>query len=281
MRYRPYGRAGQTLSALTLALGDKPDGDPARIKLVYAALESGVNGFELRGPEAAPALGKALQAVERNLVLIWLRLTGAEPLDRDDVVAAIEGPLLAGRLSWLDVVIVDGPGRLAPDGWAALATAVEAQRIGAVGVAGEGVDAALKRPEVEVLGSPYHLGSVWADRHRLLTAVKSGRTVIGHGFHPQFGAPGATAAVKRGLFGRALKPASIERTGGYEFLTRTPGWKADEICLGFALTEPSLATIVVEPQTPEDVERLAAVTERELPTGLAAQIEMARFAEVG
>jgi hypothetical protein len=43
------------------------------------------------------------------------------------------------------------------------------------------------------------------------------------------------------------------------------------------MTEPSLATIQIEAVRPEVIERLAAVPDRELPTGIAAQIEMARI----
>ena len=281
MRYRSFGLVGQTVSAITLALGDKPDSDAQRVRLIHAALEAGINGFELRTAAAAEALGRALQAVERRMVLVMLRIGGTAPLDGEALLAAIETPLLAGRFSLLDAVVVDNPARITDDGWRTLRTAVEARRVGLLGVAGEDVDAALVRPEVTLLAAPYHLASVWADRHRLLTAVQTGRTVLGHGYHPQFGRDGAKAGepAKRGLFGALRKPAGIERVGGYDFLRRTPGWGADEICLAFALTEPALASIVVEPITVEVLEALAATPEREMPTGLAAQIEMARFAE--
>ena len=93
-------------------------------------------------------------------------------------------------------------------------------------------------------------------------------------------APGA-AAPSRGLFSFSKKPPPIEKTGGYEFMRRTPGWSPDEICLAYALTEPALASVLIEAFTPEDVERRAAGAERERPTGMPAQIEMARFAAQG
>ena len=280
MRYRPFSRTGQTISAVTLALGDRPESAAARTRLIYAALESGVNGFELREPGAAEVLGRALESLERRMVVLMLRLTGTDRLDRDAVVAAIEQPLLAGRLVCFDAVIVETPARLTADGWKALEAAREAGRLRAIGAAGEDVDAALRRPQLDILGSPYHLGSDWRDRNRIKTAAESGRSVIGHGFHPKLAAHVVDdPAPRRGLFGLGRKPTSIERAHGYEFLRCTPNWQADEICLAYALTEPCLATIVIEPAAPEDVERLAAVCERELPTGVAAQIEMARFAQ--
>ena len=279
MRYRPFGVAGQTVSAVTLPLGERPDGEAARVRLVYAALEAGVNGFELRDPCAAHALGQALQVVERRMLVLSLRIGGAQTLDRAAVLTAVEQPLLAGRLQRFDAVIVQDPRRLTEDGWGALAAVRDAHRARLIGVAGEGLDAALKRPEPDLLVSPYHLSSGWADRNRMALATSAKRTVIGEGYHPTFAAAAAgRAAPRRGLFGLFQKPAPIEKVDGYGFLRRTPNWAADEICLAFALTEPSLASIVLDTATPEDVERLAAVTERELPTGLSAQIEMARFA---
>lgn len=280
MRYRPLGRTGQTISAVTLALGERPEAEPARTRLIYAALESGMNAFQLREPGAAGVLGRALQALERRMAVVMLRLSGPHRLDRDAVVSAIEQPLLAGRFGRFEAVVVDAPARLTEDGWAALEAALDAGRVRAVGVSGEGVSTAIARPLVEVFGCAYHLGSEWADRNRIRTAVEAGCSVIGEGYHPRFDDKGAAASAappRRGLFGLGRKPSAIERVDGYEFLARTPGWRADEICLAFALTEPSLATVVIEATTPEDVERLAAVCEREMPTGLAAQVEMARF----
>ena len=75
-------------------------------------------------------------------------------------------------------------------------------------------------------------------------------------------------------FGAADPLADV---GGYEFLSKTPGWSGEDICLGYALTEPSLSTVRITADTRADVERLAAVVERDLPNGVCAQIEMARF----
>ena len=283
MRYRPFGVAGQTVSAVTVPLGERPESEAARLRLIYAALEAGVNGFELRDPSAAAALGQALQVVERRMLVVTLRVGGAGPLTADAVLAAVEQPLLAGRLQRFDAVTVQDAQRLTEDGWRTLSTMREAARVRLLGVAGEGVDAVLARAEPDLLVTPYHLGSAWSERNRMAKAAAARRTVIGEGYHPSLQADeveSARAAVaRRGLFGLFQRPAPIEKLDGYEFLRRTAGWAADEICLAHALTEPTLASVVLDAATPDDVERLAAVTDRELPTGLSAQIEMARFAQ--
>ena len=45
MRYRPFGQAGQAVSALTLSLGprDIAQGPEAGRELIYSALEAGIN----------------------------------------------------------------------------------------------------------------------------------------------------------------------------------------------------------------------------------------------
>ena len=83
------------------------------------------------------------------------------------------------------------------------------------------------------------------------------------------------APPKPSLWRRRTDP--LDDVGGYEFLHNTRGWSGEEICLGYALTEPSLATVQVITTKRDKLEALAAVVERDLPTGCAAQIEMARF----
>ena len=280
MRYRPFGVVGQTVSAVTVPLGERPESEAARLRLIYAALEAGVNAFELRDPTAAPALGQALQVIERRMLVVSLRIGGAQRLDQAALLSAVEQPLLSGRLQRFDAVVVEDPHRLTEDGWRALAAVRDAGRTRLVGVAGEGVAEAMARTEPDLLVTPYHLSSAWTARNRMVEAAAARRTLVGEGYHPTFEnvAAAGPSPPRRGLFGLFQKPASIEKVSGYDFLRRTPGWAADEICLAFALTEPSLASVLLDASTPEDVERLAAVTERELPTGLSAQIEMARFA---
>jgi hypothetical protein len=68
--------------------------------------------------------------------------------------------------------------------------------------------------------------------------------------------------------------------GGYAFLQDTTGWTTEDICLAYALTEPAFATVQVEAWRADAVERLALVCDKDLPTSVAAQIEMARFGQI-
>jgi hypothetical protein len=84
----------------------------------------------------------------------------------------------------------------------------------------------------------------------------------------------AEAATKPGWFKRGSPLAGV---GTYAFLERTPGWNVEQLCLGYALTEPSLATVQVRVHDREHLASLAETAERDLPAAISAQIEMARF----
>ncbi len=288
MRYRPLGVTGRTVSAVTLVFGDEPKGDAARLKLVYAALESGVNSFELRSadPDVARALGKGLLAVEREMAVVSLRIPWEARSGRDAVMGPVEGALLASRLGYLDLLILDDWPQLDMELLQALGAAKASDRVTCVGASGEAFDRGRHRAEIDALVCAYNLQAGWPERNRIRNAVERGKFVIGEDSYPDLGAKpspavDSAAPAGRGLFNFSKKSPPIEKTGGYEFMRRTPGWSPDEICLAYALTEPALASVVIEAVTPEDVERLAAVPDRELPTGMPAQIEMARFAAHG
>jgi hypothetical protein len=96
----------------------------------------------------------------------------------------------------------------------------------------------------------------------------------------QTAAPSPSAPKKRGLFGAiigAAEPDPLAGTGTYAFLHETRNWTAEELCLAYALLEPAVSTVLVRAHEPERLAALAAVPDRDLPPGIAAQVEMARF----
>ncbi|HWU78574.1 MAG TPA: hypothetical protein VN158_00710, partial [Caulobacter sp.] len=129
---------------------------------------------------------------------------------------------------------------------------------------------------ITAVSSPFNLSSGWAERHRIRHASQQDFAVIGEDFWPQaLREGGEMAGPKPSLWRRRSDP--LADIGGYEFLHATQGWSGEDICLGYALTEPSLSTVRITADTRAEVERLAAVVERDLPNGVCAQIEMARF----
>lgn len=285
MRYRPFGNAGVAVSAISLRLEDQP-----RLKagdwrgLIYAALESGINSFEFDGvsPALMDGAAEALAGVERRLLFVgWrLRAQGDRALKAQAVHDMIDQALDRTGLGHIDLATLDDPD--ASDFPAETLEQLKALRaarlIRLLGLSGGGdrFDDHAASGLFDAMATPFNLASGWAERNRVRAAMTREMAVIGLDFWPQ-----ALREERRGflpkpsLWRRRVDP--LADVGGYDFLHATHGWTAQQICLAYALTEPSLATVQITADSPAELEALAAVAERDLPTGCSAQIEMARF----
>jgi aryl-alcohol dehydrogenase-like predicted oxidoreductase len=297
VRYRPFGRSGVVVSAITLVIGEDlaRRGQTRCREMVEAALELGVNAFHIETPQpdAAIALGEAVSVLERNLVFVSMNLglgRGRTGMVRDFSPEAlsqmIEQTLRVSNLGYLDQVMLDDPGEdeLPQKSLAALKSLRSAGRVNLLGVAGtdDAMDAYLSTGQFDVLATPYGITSGWKERNRMRAAVEQDMAIMAYDWFPEgLNTPRKaeqTAPQKRGFFGKVFEePDPFEGIGGYSFLHRTSNWTAEEICLGFTLTEPAVSSAWVEPRDLAHLESLADVPDRDLPPGLGAQIEMARF----
>lgn len=284
MRYRPFGATGVAVSALTLRLADS-----SRLRasdwraLVFTALENGVNSFQIDGdaPEMLQGAGEAFASVERRLLfLTWRVRQDANQLGQQTLDSLRRWAYEGLGLDYLDLVLINDPQSpsLPMSFEAGLQTLWSARALGGLGIASRGDihPGLLANGLVTAVSSPYNLSSGWAERHRIRQASQNNFAVIGEDFWPQALRELADQAPRRPSFWQR-RTDPLADVGGYEFLSKTPGWSGEDICLGYALTEPSLATVRITADTRQEVERLAEVVERDLPTGVCAQIEMARF----
>jgi aryl-alcohol dehydrogenase-like predicted oxidoreductase len=286
MRYRPFGSAGVAVSAISLRLEDQPRlrGADWR-KLIFAALESGINSFEIDGVSPALIEGatEAFSTVERRLLFIGWRLRGASDraLRAQAVHDMIDQALDRTGLGHLDLATLDDPDKNAfpAETLEQLKALRGARLIRLLGVAGAGekFDAYVASGQFEAMATPFNLASGWVERNRVRAAMTREMAVIGQDYWPDVLHEESkhTFLPKPSLWRRRTDP--LADVGGYDFLRNTPGWNAQQICLAYALTEPSLATVQVTASSPAEIEALATMAERDLPTGCAAQIEMARF----
>lgn len=286
MRYRPFGSAGVAVSAISLRLEDQPRlrGADWR-KLIFAALESGINSFEIDGVSPALIEGatEAFSTVERRLLFIGWRLRGASDraLRAQAVHDMIDQALDRTGLGHLDLAMLDDPDKndFPAETLEQLKALRGARLIRLLGVAGAGekFDAYVASGQFEAMATPFNLASGWVERNRVRAAVTREMAVIGQDYWPDVLREEQKHSFlpKPSLWRRKTDP--LADVGGYDFLRNTPGWSAQQISLAYALTEPSLATVQVTASSPAEIEALAAMAERDLPTGCAAQIEMARF----
>lgn len=266
MRYRPLGKSGVTISALTLRLGDTARDARA---LVLKALDHGINSFQVDGVSEALRQGarEAFASVERERLFVTLRMRGEHHLASSFEALGLDRP---------DLVMINDP--QGPD----LPPALERDLRGmsdrpGLGVATRGDihPTLLDNDLLVAIASPFNLTSGLADRQRLREAERRGLAVFGEDFWPQPLRDAGQILPRPSLWRRRTDP--LAGIGGYDFLHETPDWSAEEICLAYALTEPAVTSVCVSVEAPADLSRLAAVVDRDLPDSLRAQIELARF----
>jgi len=303
MRYRPFGNEGQAISAVSLGLGsrDIARGPQAACDIIYAALEAGINSYRLRdaNPVLAEVVGTALKDVDRKLLQISLTIgagDGRKGSDRDfsaqGMTSCIDRALHASSLGWFDQAILDQPSHdeLPQSSLNALKALRATQRVRLLGVSGDGevMDAYVSTGAFDVLVTPYHVNSPWQVRARLRDARDKDMAVFAIGYFPDSlntakKAETISEEKKKGLFGFGKssgrsKSDPLHGAGTFGFLHRTSNWTAEDICLAYVLTDPSISSVIIHAEDVERLNNLADVPERDLPPGLAAQIEMARVA---
>ncbi len=300
MRYRPFGRGGGALSSVSVRLGaGAAMRGPDFVRgLIYAALEQGVNAsvLESADPVLAEMVGEALSAVERDLVTVAVTLgagDGRRGAVRDfspgGLTHAIDRVLHVSGLGWIDISLLDQPGEneLPQVSLQALKAQRSAGRTRMLGVAGDGevMDAYVSTGAFDVLATPYHVNASWQVRSRIRAARDYDMTIMAYGFYPSLLSRGqrvapAEAPVRRGLFGfgsgRDTPATQAPPTDSFAFLHQVQGWTAEQLCLAFVLTDPAMTSVMVDVDTVERLNQIIDVPERDLPAGLAAQIEMAR-----
>jgi aryl-alcohol dehydrogenase-like predicted oxidoreductase len=270
MRYRPFGATyGMAVSTVSLLLDDASRRSTRDWRdLIDAAMSAGINTFELAGASDAllDGLSQAVGDIERRLLFLAWRAPTIGNLDD-----AVDMVLRRLGIDYIDLVVVEDLGQV--DFARTLKHSRKARQIGVAG-SGETMDLALNKPGVDCLVTPYSLTSGWKERHRLKLASERNIAVIARDVCPAE----LTGADKPSLItGWFKKKPKISARSAYHFLEDTHGWTGEEICLAFALFEPAVTSVQMEADSVERIARLAAVPERDLPTGVAAQIEMARF----
>ncbi|WP_428151916.1 oxidoreductase [Brevundimonas sp.] len=301
MRYRPFGVSGAAISTLTLNLGVEAlsRGAAAANDLIFSALEAGINSYRLEtaDPVLAEVVGQALSNVDRKLLNVSLELgagDGRRGSQRDfsaeGMTGAIDRCLHISGLGWIDVALLQEPGEdeLPQSSLNALKALRATERVRYLGVSGEGavMDAYVSTGAFDVLGTPFHVNVDWRIRSRLRAAREQDMAILAYGYFPaELDTEKKAATVhqpKKGLFGFGggprVKNAPLAHAGTFAFLHRTPYWTAEEICLAHAMTDPAISSVLITARDAERLNALSSVPERDMPPGLAAQIEMARVA---
>jgi aryl-alcohol dehydrogenase-like predicted oxidoreductase len=282
MRYRPFARTGVAVSALSVKLnGVDDEREPGDWRdLIHAAFEEGVNAFEIVSPSPALLRGFAegSAAVKRSLIFVALRLDPG--LESQGVVDWVDATMEAANLDevnllTVDVAEMDGTNVVAAMRW--LKDEHVAYQLGLAGPA-ELLAEQLPNGVFDAVVTPFSLTSGWRERNFLRHALEEHIGVIATEPSPPSLLVSADEAKRESKGGWFKRTEALAGAGTYAFLKKTPGWTVEQICLGYALTEPAVATVQIEMVGRQHMAALAEVTDRGLPSAVSAQIEMARFA---
>ena len=293
MRYRPFGRSGLALSNIGLQLRwDKLHKNRSLLqKLILTALENGINTyhFDSADPSFLKSAAEIFGVVERKL--LYISLNAHEPSVANDPNASSLAPLkerLRGAIKdsgfhWIDLVLFSQPAAAAlpDDSLNFIDSLKRSKMLRYVGAICEAEDMAslVASGKFDVIKTSYDIDSSWDKRRQVDNAVAKELNVFGTDVMPAAYRKESDVVPKearRGWFGGKAKNP-LGGAGTHAFLHQTNDWTPEELCLGYALSQPGLSCIFVDPENPDHLESLAAVPERHLPPSVPAQIEMARF----
>jgi aryl-alcohol dehydrogenase-like predicted oxidoreductase len=281
MRYRPFARTGMAVSVLSMELNGEDDRrKPIDWRdLIHAGFEEGINAFEIVNPSPAlmDGFAEGAEAVKRSLLFVALRAPAA--VEGQRLAPWVEQAILRTRLEYFDILTLSAGASRAEDLLAAAILLQEADRVWRLGVAGSGtlIDEDVDFGLFDAVFTPFNLLSGWRDRNLVRRSLEQQMGVVACDPCPaelEAMVETAEAKVKPGWFKR---PKLLAGAGTYAVLGTTPGWTTEQICLAYTLTEPAVATVQMPVASRKHLATLAAVTDRDLPSAVSAQIEMARF----
>lgn len=294
MRYRPFGHSGRALSATGLRLpvaALRRNVSQAR-KLIETALENGINTYHFDGLDLdfLKMAAQVFSVVERKV--LFISLTPDLPGVPGDLAGyafpvlkeALRGAIKSSGLQWLDLLVFVQPGatHLPADSFAFVQDLKKARMLRYVGTTADTDDLApaIASRRFDVILTSFDIDSAWDKRHGIDKATHNDISVIGVDFFPDMYRKASDVVPKKARGGWFSKPKDpLSGAGTHAFLHKTDDWTPEELCLAYALSLPSLTCILFEAETPDKVEKLAAVPERHLPSSVPAQIEMARFTD--
>ena len=290
MLYRRCLHSGLALSALRLRLSAHAfRKSPGAVGgLVERALGHGINAFQIDSGDAVfvAQVAQALKMVDRNILFVSLTA-------RDDHGVAYDGALrtqaLKQRLSEalrlrglqrLDMVTFQSAEyrSLTPETHNFLRRLNETHTVSQVGVQVEPSDylAVLDAGYPTAILTDFDVTATKNRRLMLQDASRRNLSVFAQNYYP--------ARLIEGRQGESIRDhLSSVHTGGlsgpekYSFLTNENGWTAEEICLGFTLSQAQVVSVGVVARSPDHLDGLARVVGRTLPRALHAHIELGTF----
>ena len=291
MQYRRCLHSGLALSALRLRLSAHAfRKSPGAVReIVERALENGINAFQIDSADAGflNQIAQVLKVVDRGVLFVSMTA-------RDNYGVAYEGGINTQALKQRLAEAIRLPGlqrldmvtfqaaeyrALSAEDHAFLRQLVEGGLVGQVGVQAEPGDF----PQILDIGQPtailtdFDVTASKARRQMVETASRMNLSVFGQNYYPARLLRGGQGESIRSHLQNVHDGDAGQGAGKYSFLFNENGWTAQEICLGFTLSQPQLVNVGVVARSTEHLDRLAVVVGKTLPRALHAHIELGTF----
>ena len=291
MQYRRCLHSGLALSALRLRLSAHAFRKaPGGVReLVERALENGINAFQIDSADIGflSQIAQVLKVVDRGVLFVSMTA-------RDNYGVAYEGGInteaLKQRLTEalrlqglqrLDMVTFQAAEyrALTADDHAFLGQLIEGGLLGQVGVQADPGDFRdiLNIGEPTSILTDFDVAASKARRQMIETASRMNLSVFGQNYYPARLLQGGQGESIRSHLQNVQVGDTAQGPGKYSFLFNETGWTAQEICLGFTLSQPQLVNVGIVARSTDHLDRLAAVVGRTLPRALHAHIELGTF----
>ena len=292
MLYRRCPHSGLALSAIRLRLSAHSfRKNPADAReIIERALENGINAFQIDSSEIGflHQISQVLKVVDRSILFIGMTA-------RDDLGASYAGPIALAALKQRLAEAVRLPGlqrldmvtfqsaefrALAPEDHAFLRRLGETHTVGQVGVQLEPNDylGVLDAGYPTAILTDFDVTAGKARRRMVEDASRRNLTVFAQNYYPARLIESRPGESIRTHLQTLNTGAGLLGPDKFSFLTNEIGWTAEEICLGFTLSQLQIISTGVAARSPDHLDGLARVVGRTLPRALHAHIELGTFA---
>jgi aryl-alcohol dehydrogenase-like predicted oxidoreductase len=290
MQYRRCFHSGLALSVVRLRLSAHNFRRAADMReIVERALEHGINAFQIDSADIGflSQVSQVLKVVDRSI--LFVSLTARDNLGVS-YGGAIDSLALKQRLSEavrlpglqrLDMVTFQSAEfrALTAEDHAFLRHLGEAHRVGQIGVQVEPQDyyQVVDSGHATAILTDFDVTASKTKRHMIEDANRRNISVLSQNHYPARLIEGRSNESIRSQLQNVQAGAMGGGADKYSFLTNEIGWTAEEICLGFTLSQPQILSVGVVARSIEHLDGLAGVVGRSLPRTLHAHLELGTF----
>jgi aryl-alcohol dehydrogenase-like predicted oxidoreductase len=295
VKYRFLENINQGVSVVGMLVGESSDSLLTNRSIISSAIGCGINFFQvpIENHSALTAMGEVCRGLNRNQIVVGLRSrAGSREASAHDIRAKLLAARFISGLDWFNYLLFESPDpvEISSGLLSELDAEIAEGKLKYIGISGENkfIDRYISSNKFQIFSSSYNIYHNIDVRNRIKLANAHNMAIIGANPTPIVRVPCAPEPIKSGLLNDIsglfrsqslpgdVSKSGFHRGGGFTFLHEEDGWNAENLCLAYALAEPSLSTLLVSPDSTSSIEQFANTSKRTIPFYIPAKIEIAR-----